>query len=677
MSMKLKTFFGIVLGLALVMVLLPEMSLTAYADGISVELKGVEITSQTSGEGWSYDSGNNTLTLNNYNSGNYSGQVIKKTGGGDLNIILNGTNTLTSTGGGVSCIFCAGGGSYTISGDGTLNVNSQGSGIWANGNSLTINGGTVKIQGSTGMDLSYCPLIIDGGIVTTEGYRGLVGSLQINSGKITATGTGSSGWAMEITKASGLSVSGGEIEANGGQDGINIRDEAKMNVNGGTVKVSGETGIHKDNEWNTLTIGGGYLTVTGKTKAIDALVINSVTGTGWTNMAGTEGQADITTSTGGQMLGSYKKVQFPAPEKAVVKKAPAANTLTYNGKPQELVTAGKAEGGEMQYALGTDSTTAPTSGWEASIPTGVDAKDYYVWYKAVGDNSHSDSEAKVVTVTIKKKGEAHTHTFKLVDAKEPTCTEDGYKEHYECPECGAWFEDGTGASEITDKSGYIIGAIGHKWDDGVVTKEATYDETGIKTFTCENDPSHTKEEVIPMKEYRESDTDNSDGSSGGGSGKNSGSVSKQSIDVNGNTISSNHQAETGVPASDVGGRWANSANADIWTYTKSDGTLAKSEWMSLDYNGLRYWYYFNEDGIMLTNWFDYNGERFYLMPEKDGWRGRMATGWKNIDNKWYYFDIVPGSTQGKLYRGAITPDGHVVGADGAWNGVGETPVGQE
>ena len=99
--------------------------------------------------------------------------------------------------------------------------------------------------------------------------------------------------------------------------------------------------------------------------------------------------------------------------------------------------------------------------------------------------------------------------------------------------------------------------------------------------------------------------------------------------------------------------------------------------MSLDYNGLRYWYYFNEDGNMLTNWFDYNGERFYLMPQKDGWRGRMATGWKNIDNKWYYFDIVPGSTQGKLFRSSITPDGHVVGADGAWNGVGETPVGQE
>ena len=79
---------------------------------------------------------------------------------------------------------------------------------------------------------------------------------------------------------------------------------------------------------------------------------------------------------------------------------------------------------------------------------------------------------------------------------------------------------------------------------------------------------------------------------------------------------------------------------------------------------------------MVTNWFDYNGERFYLVPDRDGWRGRMATGWKNINNKWYYFEIVPGTSQGKMYRSTVTPDGHVVGADGVWDGVGETPVGQ-
>ncbi|MBR1857087.1 MAG: hypothetical protein IJ803_08445 [Oribacterium sp.] len=527
--------------------------------------------------------------------------------------------------------------------------------------------------------------------MTTEGYRGLVGSLQINSGKITATGTGSDGWAMEITKASGLSVSGGEIEANGGQVGISIRDQGKMNVNGGTVKVSGEWGITKDQESNTLTIVDGNLTVTGKTKAIDALVYNSVTGTGWTNIAGTEGQADITTSTGGQMLENYKKVQFPAPEKAVVKKAPAAKTLTTTGSAQELITPGeKGEGAkEIQYALGTDSSTAPTEGWSTSIPKATDAGTYYVWYKAVGDGDHIDSEAKVITVTIQKKEEAHTHTFKLVEAKEPTCTEDGNKEYYVCPECSRWFEDATGSKEITDRSSYSIKATGHKWDKVEITKEATYDEEGIRTYTC-SVCGETKTESIKKKErpssYDDSDDSSSDDSDSGSSSS-SGSSSKryteaqakvdQINNVSTYSIPENHQVESGVPASDIGGRWGNNANADTWIYTKSDGTLAKSEWMSLDYNGLRYWYYFNEDGNMRTNWFDYKNERFYLMPEKDGWRGRMATGWKNIENKWYYFETVPGSSQGRLYRSSVTPDGHTVGADGAWNGVGETPVGQK
>ena len=368
-----------------------------------------------------------------------------------------------------------------------------------------------------------------------------------------------------------------------------------------------------------------------------------------------------------------------------------ANNRTYDGTEKPLVTViGETTGGTMQYALGTDATNTPTSGWGTSIPTGTDAKTYYVWYKAVGDGDHTDSEAEVITVTIK---EVHTHSIRLVEAKEPTCTEDGYKEHYECSECGAWFGDITGVSEITDKSGYTIKATGHDWGSYEVITRPTYDEEGLKIYTCKNDPSHTKEETIPKlsgSSDSDSDTDNSDGSNMGSRDSrdsSSGKSSSTSADVQSmidqiNTTSSvavpeNHQVETGAAASDVGGNWDHQVNADTWTYTKSDGTLAKSEWMSLDYNGLRYWYYFNDDGNMRTNWFDYNNERFYLMPEKDGWRGRMATGWKNIENKWYYFETVPGSSQGRLYRSTVTPDGHTVGADGAWNGVGETPVGQK
>lgn len=81
-----------------------------------------------------------------------------------------------------------------------------------------------------------------------------------------------------------------------------------------------------------------------------------------------------------------------------------ANNCTYDGTDKPLVTVtGEATGGTMQYATGTDATTAPTSGWSTSIPTATDAGTYYVWYKVVGDADHSDSEAKCLTVIISNK----------------------------------------------------------------------------------------------------------------------------------------------------------------------------------------------------------------------------------------------------------------------------------
>ena len=88
-------------------------------------------------------------------------------------------------------------------------------------------------------------------------------------------------------------------------------------------------------------------------------------------------------------------------EAAEVTNAPTAKELTYSGSAQELVNAGTATGGTMNYAIGSDATTAPTEGWGASIPTATDVGTYYVWYKAVGDQNHTNSEPKCIKVEIK------------------------------------------------------------------------------------------------------------------------------------------------------------------------------------------------------------------------------------------------------------------------------------
>ena len=101
------------------------------------------------------------------------------------------------------------------------------------------------------------------------------------------------------------------------------------------------------------------------------------------------------------------------------------NQLTFNGSPQALVTVtGEPAGGTMQYALGTESG-APETGWSSSIPTGTGAGTYYVWYKAVGNESHSDSPAGgPVKVVIAQKGgeltdENKPHAYVLTYTGEP------------------------------------------------------------------------------------------------------------------------------------------------------------------------------------------------------------------------------------------------------------------
>lgn len=46
--------------------------------------------------------------------------------------------------------------------------------------------------------------------------------------------------------------------------------------------------------------------------------------------------------------------------------------------------------------------------------------------------------------------------------------------------------------------------------------------------------------------------------------------------------------------------------------------------------------------------------------------GNMATGWQQINGIWFYFNEAKGAAYGALVTNALTPDGYLVGADGAW-----------
>ena len=87
------------------------------------------------------------------------------------------------------------------------------------------------------------------------------------------------------------------------------------------------------------------------------------------------------------------------------------------------------------------------------------------------------------------------HDFQRAEGTDypPTCTEPGKEKDWVCSRCN-----------------YLIGGdridpIGHDWDEGVVTQEPTCAEQGIRTYTCKNDPTHTRNERIEKLAHTEED----------------------------------------------------------------------------------------------------------------------------------------------------------------------------
>ena len=74
----------------------------------------------------------------------------------------------------------------------------------------------------------------------------------------------------------------------------------------------------------------------------------------------------------------------------------AVSGLIYNGETQKLITDGKTADGTLLYKV-------DGSEWTESLPTGLDAGTYTVYYKVVGDSNHKDSEEGSLTVTIHAK----------------------------------------------------------------------------------------------------------------------------------------------------------------------------------------------------------------------------------------------------------------------------------
>ena len=127
-------------------------------------------------------------------------------------------------------------------------------------------------------------------------------------------------------------------------------------------------------------------------------------------------------------------------------------------------------------------------------------------------------------------------------------------------------------------------------------------------------------------------------------------------------------------------------DAKGWWIQNPDGTYPKAQWLLLNNR----WYYFNQEGYMLTGWLFYNNAWYYFEEKEGSEQGKMSVGWKEIRGFWYYFSEEGGAEKGKMRTGwqevkgkwyylnqesgaengkmlfNTKVDGYTLGADGAW-----------
>lgn len=267
MNKRTGKLLSLLLTLAMVLGMLPAMSLTAFAAEPGITLAG----SDSSGTGWSYTASSQTLTLSGYNGG-----YIQGSGLSTLNLVLEGTSTITVDDANAKGIALENNQSLNISGSGSLTINAAGGSNLIYGiecDYFTMTSGTVTINANSSK-MVY-------GVNANS-------SLSVTGGKLTANITGTSDGRGLYCKSGKLTVgSGAEVDVtvtnNGSNNMYGIYNEAhtaSATDNGdialaGTVKVtraSGSTGSGEvygiangssgSNTDGVISVTGGSVTVT-------------------------------------------------------------------------------------------------------------------------------------------------------------------------------------------------------------------------------------------------------------------------------------------------------------------------------------------------------------------------------------------------------------------------------
>ena len=114
---------------------------------------------------------------------------------------------------------------------------------------------------------------------------------------------------------------------------------------------------------------------------------------------------------------------------------------------------------------------------------GVTANAWYLYTSMPG--TISSGELTWRTYCAWENGAAVMHELALVEALEPTCTENGYIEHWLCAKCENLFEE-ENAIQVLEEEDILLNMTGHRWTTEPVFLWADSGKACEVTFTCLN-----------------------------------------------------------------------------------------------------------------------------------------------------------------------------------------------
>ena len=225
-------------------------------------------------------------------------------------------------------------------------------------------------------------------------------------------------------------------------------------VNGGHGTISAsKTGLTEGStETVTFTPDDGY--------EIDLVTVNGVVTDVLSNILNVTMDADKT------VIVTYKAIPHTHTYDQEIQKPEtlkSAADCTNDAVYFKSCSCGEISTTETFTAAGTQLGHAWASDW--SKDTDNHWKECSRCHEKKEEAAHDYGSDNICDTCGYDKTVPHTHKLTLVPAKAPTCTEKGNTAYYTCDGCDKWFEDATGASEITDKTSVILAATGHSVSD--------------------------------------------------------------------------------------------------------------------------------------------------------------------------------------------------------------------